>query len=422
MPRAIRKVALIYDATRVYDLKVMTGVAAYLQERGRYSIYIEENALKDQRLPDLRSWEGDGIIADFDDPAIARLVAQSRLPAVGFGGGYGWYASESSMPYFYTNNRAIATLAADHLRERGFRHFAYCGYARTPINGWSEERQEAFVKHVTTCDAASCAIFHGHHSSSRQWARVQRSLGEWLRGLPKPVGIMAANDNRGRQILEACRTYQLKVPDEVAVVGVDNDELLCNLSSPPLSSVEQGARKLGYAAAAVLDSLMDGYRSRQRHFVIDPTGVVTRHSTDVLAIEDPKVAKAMAFIRDHACDGIKVPHVVGAVAISRSGLETRFASVLGYTIRTAIRQTQLERVRTLVSETDVPLKQIAAETGFKSVQHMTTVFVKAFDQAPAKYRQTKVSSEAVSHRPPQIDKDRVQSRKPGALIVRRPRV
>jgi LacI family transcriptional regulator len=113
---------------------VITGVAAYLQEAHHYSVFIEENALKDQRLPDLRSWEGDGIIADFDDPAVARLVTQSRLPDVGFGGGYGWYA-EGSVPYFYTNNKAIATLAADHLLDRGFKHFAFCGYARSPING-----------------------------------------------------------------------------------------------------------------------------------------------------------------------------------------------------------------------------------------------------------------------------------------------
>src|SRR6266478_5259735 len=112
MAHSARRIALIYDARLTYDLKVMTGVAAYLQEGHHYSVFIEENALKDQRLPDLRSWEGDGIIADFDDPAVARLVTQSRLPVVGFGGGYGWYA-EGSVPYFYTNNKAIGTLAAD---------------------------------------------------------------------------------------------------------------------------------------------------------------------------------------------------------------------------------------------------------------------------------------------------------------------
>ena len=385
MPRPIRRVALIYDARLTYDLKVMTGVAAYLQEGHHYSVYIEESALKDQRLPDLRSWSGDGIIADFDDPAVARLVMQSGLPAVAFGGGYGWYVEGSPIPYFYANNQAVARLAADHLLERGFKHFAFCGYARTAINGWSHERQEAFVAHVEA-QGGRCAVFPDRQRPARQWAALQRAMGEWLRKLPKPLGVMAANDTRGRQVLEACRAHDLNVPDEVAVIGVDNDELLCRLSTPPMSSVEPGARRLGYAAAAHLDTIMQGRKPRRKHFVIDPTGVVTRQSTDMLAIDDQKVAQAMGFIREHACDGISVPQVVGAVAISRSGLETRFAKVLGYTIRSVIRRTQLERANHLVSETDMPLKQIASDTGFKSVQHMTTLFVKAFGDTPARRR------------------------------------
>ena len=386
MPHQTRKIALIYDARLTYDLKVMAGVAAYLQEGHHYSVFIEENALKDQRLPDLRSWEGDGIIADFDDPAVARLVAQARLPAIGFGGGYGWYAS-GSVPYFYTNNKAISKLAADHLLDRGFKHFAYCGYAQSPINGWSKERQDAFVTYLSK-RATSCVVLEKFQRPNHNWASLQRTLGEWLRKLPKPVGIMAANDTRGRQVLEACRTYGLVVPDEVAVVGVDNDELLCRLSSPPLSSVEQGARKLGYAAAALLDDMMQGRSTKKRPNLVDPVSVVTRQSTDVLAIDDPKVAQAMAFIRDHAADGIKVPDVVSSVAISRSGLEARFTSALDCSIHAAIRHRKLECARRLVSETDMPLKQIASETGFASVQHMTTLFVQEFGQAPGKQRRS----------------------------------
>jgi LacI family transcriptional regulator len=385
MPRPTRKIALIYDARLAYDLKVMTGVAAYLQEGHRYSVYIEESALKDQRLPDLRSWAGDGIIADFDDPSVARLVMQSRLPAVAFGGGYGWYEDGSPIPYFYANNQAVARLAADHLLERGFKHFAYCGYARTAINGWSQEREQAFVAHVEG-HGGSCAVFRDRQRSPRQWAALQRAMGEWLRKLPKPLGVMAAHDRRARQVLEACRAHDLNVPNEVAVIGVDNDELLCQLSTPPMSSVETGARQLGYAAAAQLDTIMQGRKPRRKHFVIDPVSVVTRQSTDVLAIDDQKVAQAMSFIREHACEGINVPRVVGAVAISRSGLETRFTKVLGHTIRAAIRRTQLERARHLVSETDMPLKQVASDTGFKSVQHMTTLFVQAFGDTPARRR------------------------------------
>lgn len=386
MPRKMRQVALIYDARLAYDLKVMTGVAAYLKEHPHFSVYIEENALKDQRLPDLRSWGGDGIIADFDDPGIATAVLQSKLPAVAFGSGYGWYAPGSSIAYFFTNNRAIADMAADHLLDRGLRNFAYCGYSHTPINGWSREREEWFSKRIAA-RGFHCRVYHGHHKTSRQWASIQRSLGAWLTALPKPLGVMAANDNRARQVLEACRACGLHVPQDVAVVGVDNDELLCQLSSPLLTSIEQGAKRLGYQAAQLLDWLMSGKKAKRRRFVVDPVGVVHRQSTELVAIADAVVAKAMAFIQDHASEGIKVKDVLGAVAISRSSLEIRFKTSLGYTIRAAVRHVQLQRARILISETTLPLKQIASSTGFRSVQHMTTLFAKAFGTPPAQYRQ-----------------------------------
>jgi LacI family transcriptional regulator len=379
--RKIRHVALIYDATRAYDLKVMTGVAAYLQEGAGWNVYIEENSLKDQRLPDLRTWKGDGIIADFDNPRVAAAVVESKLPAVAFGSGYGWYAPESRIPYFFTNNRAIAHLAADHLLDRGFRNFAYCGYPRTLINGWSEERERAFVARLKRRGLA-CQVYRGGHG----WTAMQRALGEWLEALPKPLGVMAANDNRARQVLEACRAQSLRVPEEVAVIGVDNDELLCQLSSPLLTSVEQGARRVGHEAAVLLDRIMDGRKPRRRRLVIDPMGVVTRHSTDILAIQDPVAAKAMAFVWEHALRGIKVKDVAEAVTCSRAALETRFKAALGYSVHTAACNVRLEQARRLVRDTNLSLKQIAANTGFKSVQHMTTVFGRAFGQPPAGYR------------------------------------
>ena len=385
MQAGTRRIALIYDATRAYDLKVMSGVAAYLKENDHFSVYVEKNALKDQRLPELHSWGGDGIIADFDDPAVSSAVAKSRLPVVGFGSGYGWYPPGSSIPYLFTNNQAIAGIAAEHLLERGLRHFAFCGYARTPINGWSQERERAFAKCIKKKGFA-IEHFAGGHKTTRQWASIQSSLGTWLVSLSKPVGIMAANDDRARHVLEACRAFRLRVPEEVAVIGVDDDELLCQLSSPALSSVEQGARRIGYEAMGLLDRMISGKKIGKRRIVIDPIGVVTRQSTDVLAIEVPLVGNAMAFIQRNALTGIKVPDVVRAVAVSRSGLETRFAKALGYTVRDAIRRVQLQRTRKLISETSLPLKQIADMTGFRSVQHMTTLFGRTFGHSPAKYR------------------------------------
>jgi LacI family transcriptional regulator len=385
MPDRTRRVALIYDAKLPYDLKVISGIARYAQEGADLNIYIEEDVLKSQRLPDLRSWHGDGILADFDDPGVAAAVSRARLPVVGFGGGYGWYSPQSAIPYFFSNQTAVANLAADHLLERGFRHFAYCGLYPTRANLWGEERCRAFAKRVNA-RGFPCHIYPVVYRTTRQWNSVLASLGTWLKMLPKPVGLMAANDKRARHVLEACRTYGLHVPEEVAVIGVDNDEVLCQLSSPPLSSVEQDAKRIGYEAIALLDRLMGGEKARQRHFFIDPLGVVTRRSTDILAVEDRLVATTLTFIQSAAAKGIRVRDVVNSLAISRSTLETRFKAATGDTINTAIRRSQLQRVRRMIAETNLAMKEIAAVTGFKSVQHMTTSFGKAFGRTPAKYR------------------------------------
>ncbi len=219
----MKRVALIYDATLDYDVKVMTGVAAFVQESGDFSIFVEETALKDQRLPDLQHWTGDGIIADFDHPVVATAVARSNLPIVAFGGGYG-YTHGLSVPYFYANNKMIADMAAEHLVGHGLRNFAYCGYARTAINGWSEERQLAFAEGIRK-RGFFCDVYVDRLERGRQWTYVQRSLEKWLKSLPKPVGIMAANDRGGRHVLEACR-----------VLGCVSQRRLQSLGSITISS------------------------------------------------------------------------------------------------------------------------------------------------------------------------------------------
>lgn len=377
--------ALMYDATTAYDLQVIRGVTAYLQQGANWSVYIEESALKDQRLPDRGSWAGDGILADFDHPVVAKAVVESKLPAVGFGSGYGWYAPQSRIPYFFTNNRAIARLAADHLLNKGFRNFAYCGYPETPINGWSEEREREFANRIRE-RGFLCQVYRGPDRDSIGWAPMQNALSAWLQSLAKPVGLMAANDSRARHVLEASRLSGLHVPEEVAVIGVDNDETLCGLSSPLLTSIEQGAQRIGFQAAALLDQIMGGKLPGKKHYVIDPVGIVTRLSTDVLPVTDTQVANAMAFIRAHACQAIKVPDVVAAVRASRSGLDVRFRCALGRTIHEAIRDVRLERARSLFIETTLSPKEIAASAGFRSVQHMSSLFREEYGLPPAKYR------------------------------------
>ena len=382
-----RHVALIVDAAKPYDRKIISGVARYVKERGNWSLYVEEDPL--QKLPDLRRWRGSGIIANFDDRKVAAAVRGLKTPVVGVGGGYGWYDPDSRIPYFATDNEAIAHLAAQHLINRGFRRLAFYGYPRTQINRWSEERANAFRRQADEA-GVPCSFYTGRYGTARQWSELQRGLTAWVRSLEKPVGLMACNDVRARHVLEACRALGARVPEDVAVIGVDNDEMICDLTNPPLSSIEQGARRMGYQAAALLDQLMGGWKTPQTRFVVDPEGVVARRSTDILAIEDLDVATAVRFISEHACERIQIGDVVDQVGVSRSTLKNRFKAATGHSLHAEIQRVQLERAKQLIAGTDLPLKQIALQAGFQYVQYLTRLFRNRVGQTPAKFRRQRV--------------------------------
>ena len=380
-----RQVALIIDAAKPYDRKIIEGVASYVQRHGNWSLYVEEDPV--HKLPDFSQWRNGGVIANFDGRKAAEAVGRLKLPVVGIGGGYGWYDPASQIPYFLPDSNAIARLAAEHLLDQGFRRLAYYGFLRTRINRWSEDRARAFRQRAREA-GAPCVMFAGHHGRARQWADLQRELADWLVSLEKPVGLMACNDARARHVLEACRMVDLRVPEDVAVIGVDNDEMICELTRPPLSSVDQGARRLGYRAAALLDRLMAGGKSRERRYLVEPMGVVTRRSTDSLAIDDQDVADAVRFIRAHACEGIQAADVVRAAAVSRSTLEVRFKTLMGRTMHDEIHRVRMDRAKQLIAATELPLKQVAVEAGFRSVQYLTVLFRRDLGQTPAEYRRT----------------------------------
>ena len=278
MPK-IRHVALICNVSRPYARRIIAGIARYVREVGTWSLYAEEDPV--QKLPDLPSWHGDGIIADFDDKKVAVALKGVKIPIVGIGGGRGWYEPASEIPYFHTDNTSIARLAARHLLDRGLSRFAYCGYSPTRVNVWSAERGRVF-KQTVEAAGCSCNMYTGRGATTRRWADLQRGLSQWLASLERPVGLMACNDARARHVLEACRTIGARVPDDVAVVGVDNDEIMCELSRPSLTSVEQGTIRRGYEAAALLDKLMAGRRPRKRKYLVEPDGTVAYASTGAI--------------------------------------------------------------------------------------------------------------------------------------------
>jgi LacI family transcriptional regulator len=379
-PTAVRRrqVALLIETSNAYARGLLQGIVHYIREHRPWSFYLMEQGRGDDPPPWLANWHGDGIIARIETPRIARAVRKAGLPTVDVSAA----RLVPELPWVETDDAEIARLAAEHLLERGFRHFAFCGVAHF---NWSRWREDLFCRHVTAA-GGTVARYRLTHSDADLAAQT-RGLRRWVAELPKPVGVMACYDIRGQQVLDACRDAGLAVPDEVAVVGVDNDALLCELAAPPLSSVMPNTHRTGYEAAALLDRLMSGKTVPPVAHLIPPLGVAARQSTDVLAVEDRDVAHAVRLIREHACEGINVGDVLRAVPLSRRVLEQRFHRLLGRTPREEILNVRLARVKQLLAETDVPLYAIAERTGFEHVEYLSVVFRRETGGTPSAFRQ-----------------------------------
>jgi LacI family transcriptional regulator len=389
-----RRVILLLDTTNTHQRKIALGVATYSHLHGNWNFHAVQVPVENlpyltydplENLPGFHRCRADGMIAYCFNRKVARAVHGLKMPVVGIEAEFGWSDPKWGIPYFCTDNETIGRLGAQELIERGLRRLAFCGIPLTRFTGWSEQRQSAFVNYAREA-GVPCSVFPVGSSAESHPPKVHKQLLEWLKSLQKPVGLMACYDVRARHVLTACWELGLLVPEDMAVLGVDNDELLCELSSPTLSSIEQGSRTIGYQAAALLDQLMAGRKAESLKYVIPPEGVVTRRSSDALAIEDADVAAALRFIRQYACEGIQVRNVVRAVSISRSALATRFKAVTGRTIHAEIQRVQIDRARQLVVTTDLPLNKVAQQAGFRYMQHLITIFRRHTGLTPGEYR------------------------------------
>ena len=370
------KIALLIETSNAYARGLLQGIVAYIREHGPWSIHLSEHTRGDKAPVWLRSWDGDGIIARIENPAIAEALRRVRMPIVDVSAA----RLIPALPWFETDDSAVAHAAAEHLIERGFTHFAYAGESRF---NWSKWREEHFVNCIRAA-GFPCPIFRGTGVDPDEQQMDQ--LASWIRELPKPVGVMACYDFLGRQILDACRRIGVAVPDEVAVVGVDNDELLCELASPPLSSVIPNTHKTGYAAAALLDLMIQGAKFKGEAHLIPPIGIAVRQSSDVLAIHDQNISRALNYIRNNACNGINVQDVLRAVPQSRRLLEKRFLKFIGRTPHQEIMHVQLQRVKQLLTRSELSLEEIAERCGFKHVEYLSVAFKRETGLPPSKFR------------------------------------
>jgi LacI family transcriptional regulator len=338
--------------------------------------------------PGLQAWKPDGVIAHVASPVLARQLHRLRVPVVNL---YEQHNVPGQLRVLVDHGEVVR-LAVEHMRERGLQHLAYVGF---PIANFSVERRRFFEKHL-----ASPGI-QGHVYVAPSSGRVTRlasmeametrhavALADWLNRLPKPVGVLCCNDVRAQQVLSVCADQGIAVPDAVAVIGVDNDEVRCELARPTLSSVDPNAFRVGYEAAAILHRAIRNHRLPRREIVVQPVGVVQRRSTDVLVFTNSAVAELVRTIREQACHGLTLKELVRQSGVSRSTLDRWFLNCLGRTPRSEINRLQIERVRDLLATTDLPLKQISRLAGFSRRETMHKAFQRATRQTPAEYRRS----------------------------------
>jgi len=373
----IPKVILLLETSRAFGRGLLYGIARYSKLHGPWSFYREPRSLQ-SAIPHLAKWNANGII--MRNSVISRQLMDLKLPTI-------MVLHETSrfgdLPVVTTDCRSIVQLAAEHLLNKGLRHFAYCGIDEFH---WSENRKHFFRDIMNDAGFAIHVYERPRSRRIRSWEDEQSSIEEWLATLPKPIGIMTCNDDRGQHVLEACKIRGFRIPEDVACIGVDNDALLCDLSDPPLTSVALNYESAGYYMAELLDRLMKGEPMQGQEIYVRATHVVVRQSTDILAIDDANVAAAIRFIRQNARKKIFVDDVVFQTSLSRRSLEGHFREVVHRSIQEEIRRVRTEQISKMLIETNMPISEITSVFNFTDVEHISRYFRREKGVGPREYR------------------------------------
>ncbi len=377
--KKIPAIGLLIESSRASGRAMLCGIAKCAHHYGPWAVYWEPGGLE-KAWPRLKALDVDGII--LRDVDKLEEVAALGIPAVVIG------HSKTEIPNMVnvvTDSAAVGRIGADHLLKCGFKHFAFCGYGNAEAFSWSSLRQQSFSSHI---QEAGFNV-HGYtmlSPTSHTWRKEHQRMAAWLRSLPKPVGVMACNDDCGRHVIEAAKLANLAVPDDVGVLGADNDEVVCGLTEPPMSSVAIHFERAGYEAALVLFRLLRGRRRVPDKIMVHASHVIARRSTDITAGSNLHVTKALQFIRDHARENVMVSEVSRAAGLSRRALEIRFRQEIGCSIRQHIRRIRTDQIVRLLVETDLPIGQIAETLGFSDIQHFARYFRAGKQTSPLAFR------------------------------------
>ncbi len=379
MPKNIQ-VAIAFALSEPHQVRILHGIKAFAEQQGNWSFTFSPEQFGGL-ITALRHWPGDGIFANITSRRTAQIVGEMEIPVINLSGAL----SHSPVPRVMVDQEAIGRMAADHLVNCGFRHFGYFGVRQV----WSgRQRKQGFLNRVKQA-GAECSILETSSSprlvqDAQEWLE---QLDSWLQSLPRPVGIMASIDLRSAMIIDSCARLRLRVPTDVAVVGVDNNEVICELCRVPLSSVSRSDFEVGYEAASLLQQMIARKSRPSDEILIPPDGIVQRRSTDIVAVNNPQIAAAVLYIREHAQEPFGIERLVQVTGKSRRWLTHHFRDCLSCTPYEYISLVRVEEAkRLLATDEKLPLSEIAQKCGFSETRNLRHVFERLTGTTPASYR------------------------------------
>jgi LacI family transcriptional regulator len=375
------RIALLIETSTSWGTRIIEGISQFAQERGNWLLHVEPRGRYEQlHVP--KGWDGDGIIARISYEALAQEIIATGLPAINVS----WFDfEESKIIRCSVSEQESGEMAAEYFLSNGFRQFAYCGPLSRP--GYDDQYAKAFRERLAA-EGHACQVYSAPEGkqSTIAWNEQLASLVDWVRQLPTPTGLLCWSAARGRQLTEACQYADIRVPDDIAVLGGEHDDLMSLISSPPLSTVDQPSEKIGFEAARLLEQLMQRVRPEAKSVMFSPTRVIVRHSTNLLAVDDRIVRAALRLIREQSSNGVNVNQIVSQLTVSRRALEQRFVQYIGRTPAAEIRRVRIETAKRLLVETELTMSEVAQAAGFSEQDLFSRTFRRSLKMTPTQFR------------------------------------
>jgi LacI family transcriptional regulator len=374
------RIALLLDSGIGCVRGILHGIRAYASSKPNW--VLRNCPPRTHLIAQVRDWQPHAMIAGLVLPKMARAVMSMGVPVVDIA----YFLPDLKVPTVDVDHTMVGCLAAEYFLERKFVHFGFFGSESAT---YSKIQEASFRQRLAT---AGCSVFpcYGEFLSDlttpRLWKRSMRNTRRWLHRLGRPAAIFCCDDVPARYLADVCSQIGLRVPDDIALLGLGDDELECRLADPALSSIAVPSQRIGYEAAAILDRLMSGKTCPHEPLLLPPLHVVTRYSTDVIAIDDATIRAALHYIREHAWHDLRIADVAHEIAVGRRPLERRFREVLGRSVLEEIHKVRIQRAKELLSETDLPITTVAARAGFSSIRRLDVLFGRLAGLSPTAYR------------------------------------